>query len=134
MKIINLSKDDVEFIDDKLDKYDSMFIENKINGRVSIGIKDNGVLVAGLDACMTAFRICYISTVFVEENYRRKGYGTSLMKELERRAGGMGANTIRLDTFDFQGKDFYIALGYEQIGFYKNDDDKYSEYFFVKRI
>ena len=46
----------------------------------------------------------------------------------------MGVNTIRLDTFDWQGKDFYEALGYRCVGSYDNAEDGYSEYFFMKRI
>ena len=43
-------------------------------------------------------------------------------------------NTIRLDTFDFQGKEFYEAMGYTLAGSYQNDEDGYAEYFFVKRL
>lgn len=45
-----------------------------------------------------------------------------------------GANVIRLDTFNWQGKDFYITLGYEQVGFYESLEDNFSEHFFVKRL
>ena len=41
---------------------------------------------------------------------------------------------IRLDTFDWQGKEFYEALGYQQVGHYTNEEDGFSEYFFLKRI
>jgi hypothetical protein len=40
----------------------------------------------------------------------------------------------RLDMFDWQGKDFYEALGYKCVGQYDNTEDGYSEYFFLKRI
>ena len=53
---------------------------------------------------------------------------------MEERAKLLGANTIRLDTFDWQGKDFYEAIGYEMVGHYDNRDDGYSEFFFLKRI
>lgn len=42
----------------------------------------------------------------VDEEYRRKGIGERLIREMEKRAFEMGVNTIRLDTFDWQGKDF----------------------------
>ena len=83
---------------------------------------------------MTAFKILYISTLYVDEEYRRKGYGKRLIQEVEKRAKELGANTIRLDTFSHQGKDFYLALGYKIVGEYKNTLDGYSEYFFMKRI
>ena len=56
------------------------------------------------------------------------------IEEMEKRAKALGANTIRLDTFNWQGRDFYEALGYRIVGSYDNNDDGYSEYFFLKRI
>lgn len=134
MNILDLSKREIEIIEDKLDAYDNEHIKYPIEGNISIGIKDEGNLVAGLDGCMTTFNIFYLSTLFVNKEYRRKGYGKALIKEMERRAKELGANTIRLDTFDFQGKDFYLSLGYEQVGYYRNEKDNYEEYFFLKRI
>ena len=105
-----------------------------MDGRIQIGIVDDDKVVAGLDACMTAFKILYVSTVFVDEAYRRKGYDKKLIDEMEERAKSLGANTIRLDTFNWQGKEFYEALDYQLVGGYENNDDGYSEYFFLKRI
>ena len=53
---------------------------------------------------------------------------------MEEKAKQLGANIIRLDTFDWQGKDFYLALNYEQAGYYRNNEDGYEEYFFLKRL
>ncbi len=134
MKIIELNKNQIEQLEEALEAYDEKHITYSLDGRISIGIEEDGKVVAGLDACMTCFKILYVSTVFVEENCRRRGYGKELIVELEKRAKELGANTIRLDTFGYQGKDFYIAMGYEQVGYYRNDEDNYEEYFFLKRI
>lgn len=134
MEIIDLSKSQVEELENALDAYDKNYITYKINGTISIGISHAGTVVAGLDACMTAFKILYVSTVYVDEKYRRKGYGKALIEEMEKRAKALGANTIRLDTFSWQGKEFYQAMHYEQVGYYKNDADNYEEYFFRKRL
>ena len=56
------------------------------------------------------------------------------MREMEKKAQELGANMIRLDTFEWQGRGFYEALGYKQVGQYTNDEDGFSEYFFLKRI
>ena len=56
------------------------------------------------------------------------------MREMEKRAAEMGVNTIRLDTFNWQGKEFYEALKYTCVGHYDNVEDGYSEYFFLKRL
>lgn len=134
MKIIYLNEQQLEAVEEGLSAFDEGYITYKMEGDIQIGIEEDGRIVAGLDACVTAFKILYVSTVFVEEDRRRKGYGKRLMEEMEQRAKAMGVNTIRLDTFSWQGKEFYEALGYEIVGHYENADDGYAEYFFLKRI
>ena len=134
MEIINLNEAQVEDIETRLSAFDENHITYKMDGCIQIGVEDDGRLIAGLDACITAFKILYVSTVFVDESYRGKGIGAMLIREMEKRAAGMGVNTIRLDTFDWQGKEFYNALGYKCVGHYDNAEDGYSEYFFLKRI
>ena len=134
MTIIDLNEEQVEDIETRLSAFDQNYITYKANGCIQIGIEENGKLIAGLDACITAFKILYVSTVFVDEEFRRKGIGAQLIREMEKRAIAMGVNTIRLDTFDWQGKEFYETLGYEVVGHYDNDSDGYAEYFFLKRL
>ena len=134
MRIIELNELETEKIEESLGAFDENYIQYKLEGSIRIGIEEDGKIVAGLDACITAFRILYVSTVFVEEAYRRKGYGRKLIREMESRAAKMGVNTIRLDTFSWQGKEFYEALGYEIVGQYENEADDYAEYFFLKRM
>ena len=135
MKIIDLKEKQVEDIESRLEAYDEKYTKHDLDGVVQIGIvNEQDQLIGGLDACITSFNILYVSTLFVDEKYRRKGYGRQMIEEMERRAKKMGVNTIRLDTFDWQGKDFYLALGYEIVGHYENKEDGYSEYFFLKRI
>ena len=57
MEIIDLNEEQVEDIESRLSTFDENHIRFKMNGRIRIGAKDNGRLIAGLDACITAFRI-----------------------------------------------------------------------------
>lgn len=134
MRIIDLNEAQLEYVETQLSAFDEKHIKYKLDGRIQIGIEADGKIVAGLDACMTAFKILYVSTVFVDADYRRKGYGRRLIREMEKRAREMGANTIRLDTFSWQGKEFYEALDYKVVGHYENRNDGYAEYFFLKQI
>ena len=134
MEIIDLNEDQVEDIESRLSSFDENYITYKMDGCIQIGVEDDGKLIAGLDACITAFKILYVSTVFVDEEYRRKGIGALMIREMEKRALAMGVNTIRLDTFNWQGKEFYEALDYQCVGQYDNTEDGYSEYFFLKRL
>ena len=74
-EIIALSDSQIKALENKLDEYDTNFITYKIDGEIDIGICEGEQLIAGLSACMTAFKILYVSTVFVEEKYRRRGLG-----------------------------------------------------------
>lgn len=133
-KIIPLGEEQVEEIEARLSAFDEHYITYKMDGCIRIGIEEDGKLIAGLDACVTAFKILYVSTVFVDPDCRRKGYGRKLILEMEKQAAEMGVNTIRLDTFSWQGKEFYEALGYEIVGSYENTADGYAEFFFLKRL
>lgn len=133
-EITELSDLQLEDIESRLEEYDKKHIKYDMSGSIRIGVFDENNLIAGADASMTAFKILYVSTVFVNENYRGKKIGTLLMKEIEKRAKLLGANMIRLDTFDWQGKDFYPSLGYEEVGSYENKIDGFSEHFFLKRL
>lgn len=133
-EIVDLSDDQTEEIEQRLYEYDKKHIHYSISGNISIGVLSDGMLIAGADGCMTAFKIFYVSTVYVDERHRGKGIGKTLMQHIEERAKVLGANMIRLDTFDWQGAEFYVKLGYEQVGMYENTVDGFSEFFFLKRI
>ena len=131
---IALDGSQLEWLENSLEQYDNDHIATRTEGHLKIGITVDGELAGGVDACMTAFHILYVSTVYVDEKYRGMGLGKRLMQETERQAKALGANLIRLDTFDWQGAAFYRALGYEQVGAYDCPEDGFAEYFFLKRI
>ena len=133
-KLIDLTEEQSEYINEQLGLYDKEYIKYRLDGGVQIGIEKDGALIGGLNAYMTAFHILYVDTLFVAEAYRRQGIGKKLILETEKRAKELGANMIRLDTFDWQGYEFYKRLGYEEVGHYYNEEDDFHEYFFVKRL
>ena len=133
-KMIELNEAQMNEIEEKLEAYDEHYTKYPVSGAIKIGIEHEGQMIAGADAVVTTFKILYVSTVYVDEAFRGQGLGRKLMEELETQAARLGVNTIRLDTFDWQGSDFYPKIGYEEVGYYKNEMDGYSEHFFVKRL
>lgn len=131
-EIKNLTQAQTVDIESRLEEYDDTYLPKPIDGSIQIGAFNEGELIAGIDACMTSFRILYVSSVFVDEEFRNRGIGKSLMDEVERRAKELGADIIRLDTFDWQGRDFYESIGFERVGQYSTNE--FSEYFYVKYI
>lgn len=133
-KIVSLNESQINEIEEQLDEFDQKHVTYKMDGNVSIGIEYNGKIIAGLNASITAFRILYVSTVFVQEKFRRIGLGRAMMSKMECEAKKMGVNMIRLDTFGYQGVNFYKSLDYEIVGHYANKIDNFEEYFFVKHL
>ncbi len=134
LEIRELNDEEVEYIEDRLDDFNKDYIRYELQGRIRIGAFHGDRLIAGVDASMTAFKILYLSTFFVEEEYRSRGIGRKLMDVVERQAKALGANMIRLDTFDWQGKHFYRSMDFEEVGSYTNEVDGFSEHFFLKRL
>ena len=54
----------------------------------------------------------HIEGVWVAENYRQSGLGTTLMESIEGEAKKRGCNQCHLTTIDFQAPDFYKKQGY----------------------
>ena len=132
--IVYLNESQMNEIETQLDEFDQKHIPYKMEGNISIGIEHNGQIIAGLNACITAFRILYVSTVFVQEDFRRKGLGRAMMSAMECEAEKMGVDIIRLDTFDYQGVNFYKSLDYKIVGHYTNKTDNFEEFFFIKYL
>ncbi|MCL1900606.1 MAG: GNAT family N-acetyltransferase [Promicromonosporaceae bacterium] len=131
-QIIDISDTQAEDLDALLESYDADFIGDVPSGDVNIGLVVDGELVAGAVASLTSFSILYVSTIYVNEAFRGFGLGRKLMDAVEERARAIGARFLRLDTFDWQGVEFYRALGFEEVGSY--DADGFSEHFFLKRL
>ena len=125
MEIIELTEDELKELEERLHCYDLNFIKYELEGNISIGVKYKGKVIGGIDACITNFHILYISTLFVEEEFRNRKIGSMLI---------MGVKLIRVDTYDFQGENFYKKMNYRQVGRYTYEEDGFSESFFVKYV
>lgn len=134
IEIIDLNDEQTKEIVARLDEYERKNITYNMSGSVSIGVLQDGVVVAGAKGRMTAYRIFYLSDVFINEDYRGKGIGRKLVERIEKRALSLGANMIRLDTFHRDAAKFYKKLGYELSGKVENETDGYCEHIFSKRI
>lgn len=55
----------------------------------------------------------FVTSLFVDENYRNQNYGSLLMEKAEELARKRGCTFIHLSTMDFQAKPFYEKLGYK---------------------
>lgn len=135
MKIRQLTIQEIKDVENQLERYDAQYVTGDLHEIFQLGcVNDNGEVIGGVFATSTAYNIVYISILWVHQDYRRQGVGRLLIETLENKAQKQGAHLIRLDTFDWQGKAFYQALGYEEVGCYSSEEFGFSEHFFLKRL
>lgn len=93
-----------------------------------------GELIGGINAEWVNWGILFVHLLFIKEQFRGKGYGSLLLKEVENRARSYGCYLAHLDTFDFQGKDFYMVNGYSIFGVLDNCPKGYCRYYMKKEL
>lgn len=137
-KVMVPSYEEADYIENMLLKHNNdvkAFDQENIFETINKCIKDEeGNLLGGILAYSVMWKILYIDTLWVRKDYRNKGCGTFLLKEVEEEAKKRGCYIAHLDSFDFQGKDFYLKNGYEVFGVLEDCPKGHSEYFLSKRL
>ena len=98
-------------------------------------IKDkDGNVLAGINSVLYCWNCLYVDVLWVKEEFRKEGYGSILLNEVEKIAKEKGCKLVHLDTFDFQAKDFYIKHGYEVFGILDECPENHKRYFLKKNM
>lgn len=104
---------DRAFIDEQLGAYNEGFITDSRYDYFGLFLRDGADAIrAGLIGNLYAGWL-FINLLWVHGDLRRQGIGSALIAEAERRAINFGCHSSFVDTFSFQGPDFYPRFGYE---------------------
>ncbi len=76
----------------------------------------------------------YVDLLWLEDKYRGKGHGKTLMKKAEAEARKRGVDNVYLVTFTFQAPGFYKKLGYREFGKLKNFPPGHTRYWMKKAL
>lgn len=63
---------------------------------------------------------CKISTIWVDENHRKKGLGKKIMDELTNYATNKNCKNVHLETYEWQAKPFYEKCGFSTVAIAPN--------------
>lgn len=112
----NPSWADREFIDKSLGHYNAQFLQDTRWSYFGIFVRDDAgaaAIRAGLIGhCYAGW--LFIALLWVHADLRRQGVGSALIAEAERHARAFGCHSAWVDTFSFQGPDFYPRFGYQE--------------------
>ena len=108
------SWEDRETVDEALGAYNEPFLDNPGYSYFGVFVRDEGDTIrAGLIGnCYAGW--LFINLLWVEAALRRSGIGRMLVGEAERHALVFGCHSAWLDTFSFQGPEYYPRLGYSE--------------------
>lgn len=138
MEIINQwTKETSEFIKKKVIEHNMEQLPDHLktpNENIGFTLKDdNGHLKGGITGNMFWNHII-IDFLWVDESYRKEGYGSILLNKLEMYAQENDCRLIYLDTFSFQAPAFYQKNGYEIFGVIEDHPRGFDQYFLQKRL
>lgn len=109
----NPSWGDREFVDEALGAYNAAFLADNQYDYFGLFVRDDSDAIrAGLIGHLYAGWL-FINLLWVHAELRGTGIGTGLVAQAERRAIAFGCHSAYVDTFSFQGPDFYPKFGYE---------------------
>ena len=108
------SWEDREFVDEALGLYNAPFLRDPSYSYFGIFVREDARRIrAGLIGHVYAGWL-FVNLLWVHQELRRRGIGQGLLAEAERRALALGCHSAWLDTFSFQGPDFYPKFGYQE--------------------
>jgi len=76
----------------------------------------------------------HIDVLWVDETLRGAGLGSELLAQAEAKAKALGAHSAKLDTFEWQARDFYAKRGYQEFGRIDNHTNGYYLAFMMKKL
>jgi GNAT superfamily N-acetyltransferase len=133
----NPSWGDREFIDESLGQYNKAFLADARWSYFGIFVRADAenaqrAIRAGLIGhCYAGW--LFIALLWVAAELRRHGVGSGLMAEAERHGREFGCHSAWVDTFTFQGPEFYPRLGYREFARMDCPPD-HQRIFFRKRL
>lgn len=99
-----------------LDHYNREYLGETGFSRMGFFVRnEGGEIMAGLVGSTYAGWL-FVAELWVHAELRRLGIGTALLELAERRAMALGCHSAMLDTFSFQGPEFYPRFGYQAYG------------------
>lgn len=92
---------------------------------------DNDKLIGGAIG-FVQYNWYFLDLLYVNEAYREQNIGTNLLKQIEKFAKEQNLTGIRMETWDFQAKEFYEKNGYTIFAEIKDCPPKTICYFLKK--
>jgi GNAT superfamily N-acetyltransferase len=133
----SISEEESVYVRQRLLEYNVAHVSADIRAvyePINLAVRDDaGSIVGGLLA-IRYWDCMQVDTLWVDDAFRRNGYGSELLLHIEKIAEHRGCRFILVDTFSFQAPEFYPKYGYQIIGSVEDIHGGHCRYYFIKRL
>ena len=131
----NALDDELQIVSEGLDRFTRSQIDLQEKTQLTFFLRDEeGKILGGVHGNYSSFGWLYISSLWVAEEMRGKGYGNQLMNCIEQCAIENGCVNAYVDTLSFQAPEFYKKLGYVIFGELEDFPIGHSRCFLRKKL
>lgn len=131
---ISPSENEIKYIREALNEFNKAIVGD--DGHTPLNIveyDENGNIIGGIIGG-TYWGWMYVDILWVDENHRRKGIGSNLLRLAEQEGIRRGCHHVHLDTMSWQAPDFYKKHSYEVIGILPDIPSGNKKYLLVKAL
>ena len=130
----NPTDKEIAFVNNALQKFNDEKVGPDNHELLNIVEYDNsGNIIAGILGG-TYWGWMHIDILWVDENHRKQGLGTQLLKAAENEAIKRGCHSVHVDTMSWQAPDFYKKHGYEIISQLDDIPNGNKKYHLIKKL
>lgn len=130
----NPTDKEIAFVNNALQKFNDEKVGPDNHELLNIVEYNNsGNIIAGILGG-TYWGWMHIDILWVDENHRKQGLGTQLLKAAESEAIKRGCHSVHVDTMSWQAPDFYKKHGYEIISELNDIPNGNKKYHLIKKL
>ena len=130
----NPTDKEIAFVNNALQKFNDEKVGPDNHELLNIVEYNNsGNIIAGILGG-TYWGWMHIDILWVDENHRKQGLGTQLLKAAESEAINRGCHSVHVDTMSWQAPDFYKKHGYETISELNDIPSGNKKFHLIKKL
>lgn len=107
-----MSESEVDYVERRLVEFGDRVMGPRNYQGFSFALRDARGNVAGGIIGHTVWEWLHVETLWIEQELRGRGFGHQLLTRAEELAKQRGCTYSRLNTFEFEAREFYEAHGY----------------------
>lgn len=121
-------------LDTRLQTWNEARIGPRNTRRLAFSVRDHsGRLIGGLHGELH-WNAFYLATLWVDDDHRRRGYGTALMERAEAETRARSCEVVFLTTLTFQAAGFYEKCGYTRFAELPYGTRDFGRIWYAKRL